>query len=605
MLFYMAFIYLLSLPGSLPLYDQSQSDWSGGSGFPGPVAVWGDAFFSSIGIDWVATGGQVSLVSVSAVPEVMTADLASPACMDAADLDGDGDIDVVCSGFAADKLIWLENRGGLGWLSHDVDENLPGCCATKVWDMDNDGHPDIINAAETSGAVSWYRNNGSGGGWQKHVISSGGGSPFSLQVRDYDEDGDPDVCAALYGSGRVVLWENADGAATIWTLRTVKSGWAGAWWVESADLDLDGDWDIIASRYSGELCWFENTGMTGAWEQHAIASGLSGLVNFAPGDLDSDGDLDMASASMTPGRICLHENLGLGLAWVSRDIDIDLVGPWSCCTADLDGDGDTDLIANDRTAGFVQWYMNAAGDGTDWVRCLLGDGYALPNDVISADLDGDGLDDPVGSIANDNSVIWWKLADCQAQHGSLTSSILDAGEDAAWGVITWECDLPGASDLVMAVRAGQNPDNLGSWQTVANSGDDLSTIISDPVRYMQYRVTLLSDDPDELPVFSMVTFNADLMGVEAGEAQGLPRLQAPSPCVHGAVPVHVITDQDSRVSVLVHDLSGRVVNDLFSGFLAAGNHCLTWDSTALPQGVYTIVLTAPQECSTVSVVLLW
>ncbi len=602
--FCMTFIYLLSLPCSLPFYDQCQSDWSGGAGSAGPASVWGSEFLGSMGIDWAGIPGQLSLVSMIAVPEVMTADLESPACMDAADLDGDGDIDVVCSGFEADLLVWLENRGGLGWLSHVVDENLPGCCATKVWDMDNDGHPDIINAAEASGAVSWYRNNGSGGGWQKHVINAGGGSPFSLQIRDYDEDGDPDVCAALYGTGRVVLWENADGAGITWTLHTVKSGFPGAWWVESADFDLDGDWDIIASRYAGELCWFENDGMTEVWVQHPIASGLSGLVNFTTGDLDSDGDIDIASASMTPGRICLHENQGLGLAWLSRDIDIDLLGPWACCAADLDGDGDLDVIANDRTAGFVHWYSNAAGDGSEWVRCLLGDGYALPNDVIAADLDGDGIDDPVGSIANDNSVLWWKLTDSQAQHGSLTSSVLDAGEDAAWGIITWECVLPGSSDLVMEVRAGQNPGNLGVWQTVANSGDDLSPMLPDPVRYFQYRVTLLSVNPAESPVFSEVTLNADLMGVESGGSPDVFGLWVPSPCYPGAVPVNVCIARESSVSVRVHDLSGRVVADLFRGVIPAGSQCLTWSCIAMPSGVYKVVLTVPGRCATANVVLL-
>jgi len=604
MLFTVAFITLFSLPGALPMYDQSQSDWSGGGCSAGPVPVWGSEFLGSMGTDWVGTPGQLSLVSISAVAEVMTDDLGSPACMDAADLDGDGDIDVVCSGFEADLLIWLENTGGAGWLSHVVDQNLPGCCATKVWDMDEDGHPDIINAAEASGAVSWYRNNGSGGGWQKHVISAGGGSPFSLQVRDYDEDGDPDVCAALYGSGRVVMWENADGAGTTWTLRTVRSGFQGAWWVESADFDQDGDWDIIACRYAGELCWFENNGMTGVWEQHPIASGLSGLVNFAAGDMDSDGDIDIVSASMTPGRICFHENQGMGMAWVSLDMDIDLAGPWSCCAADLDGDGDLDVIANDRTAGFVHWYSNAAGDGSEWVRCLLGDGYALPNDVIAADLDGDGMDDPVGSIANDNSVLWWKLTESQAMQGSLTSSILDAGEDAAWGVITWECALPGSSGLVMEVRAGQNPGNLGPWQTVAYSGDDLSTIIPDPVRYFQYRVTLLSVNPDESPVFSEVTLHADLMGVESGGSTESPGLWAPSPCSPGAVPVHVSLARESAASIRVYDFAGRIVTEMLRGELPAGNRCLTWNCAALPPGVYTVVLTVPQRCAVANIVLL-
>ncbi len=145
----------------------TQTDWLGGSGSVGPVGNWEDSFECSTGIDWAAEQGKISLVQNTSVPEVITSDLDSPACMGAADIDGDGDTDVVCAGFLANKLVWFEHNEPSGWTMHDVDVNVPSCCATCVLDMNGDDFPDIINASEVTGVISWYENNGTGTHWNR------------------------------------------------------------------------------------------------------------------------------------------------------------------------------------------------------------------------------------------------------------------------------------------------------------------------------------------------------------------------------------------------------------------------------------------------------
>lgn len=581
----------------------SQTDWSDGNGIAGPVTDWNAGFDCSTGIDWAGGQGMISLVDAASFPETITSDLESPACLGAADIDSDGDIDVVCAGFEADKLVWLEHIAPAEWIMHDVDTNLPGCCATCVLDMNEDGFPDIINASEATGAISWYGNNGCGTAWQKHTISAGGGNPFSLQGRDIDGDGDMDVVGALYGTARIVVWENSDGSGDTWILHNVKTGFPGAWWVECADMDDDGDWDINACRYGGFVCWFENQGFNGDWEQHDIASGLQGLVHIAVADMDMDGDNDLVSASMIPGRLCLHENTGEGTDWISTDLDTDLQGPWSCTVSDLDGDGDFDILSNDRPGGYVYWYENTDADATRWVRHLLGDGYDLPNSLLATDIDGNGIQDPVGSIADDNSVIWWSIQNGYPSDGFLRSSILDAGEDAAWGIMEWSCGLPASTWISMEVRAGQDPDDLGEWLLVENSGDDLSSLISEPSRYFQYRATLSSGDPYSTPFLTETTLNAELLGVD--EYPGISgMLSFPSPCSPGAVPVSVILLNDGCVSVNIFDSAGRMVDTIRTGCLSRGTHVIHWNSSAFPAGAYTVRFTTPDRSGEARVVLI-
>ena len=139
----------------------------------------------------------------------------------AADLDGDGDLDVVAA------LGWFENVDGKGlaWKPHwnklvgqDGTYNLGAktfCC-----DVDGDGDIDIVQSecdTRTPVKIAWLENDGHGD-FTRHIIKEGKKEDYhTLRVFDYDNDGDLDVLTAVGPLAdkslpkNVLLFENTAG----------------------------------------------------------------------------------------------------------------------------------------------------------------------------------------------------------------------------------------------------------------------------------------------------------------------------------------------------------------------------------------------------------
>ena len=84
------------------------------------------------------------------------------------------------------------------------------------------------------------------------------------------------MCAATYASD--VLWfRNEDGNGTAWSTVTVDAALYGVSSVGGADVDGDGDTDIIASGTIADgVFWYRNDGGTGeSFTKITIASGAA------------------------------------------------------------------------------------------------------------------------------------------------------------------------------------------------------------------------------------------------------------------------------------------------------------------------------------------
>ncbi len=573
-----------------------QTDWSRGPGAPGPVTQWNDQFAAASAIDWADPAGSLTLLSALPHPHAVTTTYGEPACVDAADLDGDQDIDLVCAAYQGHEVAWWENDGtGGGWTQHSIATGFTEAASVHAADIDRDGDVDVAATSEGGHTVAWWENDGTGGGWLPHVVDANVSGPFCVCSADFDGDQDVDLCGAVFYASDIVWWENLDGVGHAWTKHTVDPSFSYAWWTVAADIDDDGDCDIVGAAYSaGDVCWWENSGDGSAWTKRFICATFPQALNVRAADLDGDGDLDVLGAAYA-GNVAWWENETPTGAWLEHPIDSGLASPFSSRVMDLDADGDQDVITNERDGNRVLWYENVDAAGTVWLKRVVDETSDGPNDVLAADVNGDLVAEIIATFSWDGSIMWYEPADEYASAGTLESSILDAGGPVPdWGPITWNCTAPLGASVGVQVRAGADPADLGAWVEVVSSGDDLSDYIAGDTRYFQYRVSLATADAALSPTFQDIGIQWEyLSGV--GESDG-PRGARPwcsaasNPARPGAAAIRFAVPQAGEVEVALYDIGGRRIATLAKGLYPAGTHLAPVEG--LSSGMYLYALRA-------------
>ncbi len=104
--------------------------------------------------------------------------------------------------------------------------------------------------------------------------------------------------------------------------------------------------------------------------------------------------------------------------------------------------------------------------------------------------------------------------------GTVESAPLDAERVTQWGRVSWAADVPEGTQVNADTRSGDSPapdDHWGPWVPTAQGA-----VMSPPSRYLQYRLTLSSDDPEVTPVVRQVT-------VSGRQQNRAPRVAVRSP----------------------------------------------------------------------------
>ena len=333
----------------LPASSVSSADFDGDGdldALSAPPVVWHENVGGS-GVSWVEHA-ILGAVGESARP---------------VDFDHDGDVDVIHASRADDRVSWLENTApdGSAWSEHSISTALDGPAFAVGADLLQDGHTDVVSASFLDDTVTWHREVFSGF-WATQAISTTSDGARCVATADMDRDGDLDVVAASSGDSTLAWYENTFPGPVPWPRRTVTTAAAGAAFVAVADVDREGDPDLLgASVLDDRVSWYENTAGNGTvWQERTITTAADGATSVASADLDRDGDLDVLSSSAGDGTVAWYENVGgAGAAWTRRTITAQAPGAASVTAADLDRDGLPDVMAG-SSAGVV-WYPNRGG----------------------------------------------------------------------------------------------------------------------------------------------------------------------------------------------------------------------------------------------------
>lgn len=154
-------------------------------------------------------------------------------------------------------------------------------------------------------------------GLRQHVISDRANGARSVIPVDLDGDGDMDVLAASsVHSQDVIEWfENTDGAGRFGPAREISTGAGGNNSIFAADVDGDGDMDVLATSYhetfgNSKIVWHENTDGAGNFgTERSITTLADRPRSVFASDIDGDGDADVLSASERDNTIAWYENV--------------------------------------------------------------------------------------------------------------------------------------------------------------------------------------------------------------------------------------------------------------------------------------------------------
>ena len=426
--------------------------------------------------DLVVAGNRVALVfsgSKSGLNPSRTAELPAENCngVEAADLNGDGEIDLVLANTGNSKqppastIYWGDRNG----YRADRRATLPtlGAKTVKAGDLNRDGFPDLLFGNEGSGTPShifWGSANGFSGFNRKELQGFG---VVGAGLADLDRDGNLDVVLMNHLSGgsdlpSPIYWGNKEHFYSTASASFLEPG--GAMMQTVADFDDDGFPDIVMVDDGVPFVWWGTPAGFNAQNRtelplKSVPSG-DNIGGLGVADLDRDGHLDLVCIGRThkdpklktgPKAIILYGNdrrfAGARTAELQLSGHRRTQGAIALTIADLNRDGYLELIIPLLDIGIGEiWWGGAKGfdqekvtkfetngashaavadlDGDQWLDVIFISGLRgrkKPDQVI---VGGTGIK---GTTRNSETQIWWGSPDGFKTRSELESyNVLDA-----------------------------------------------------------------------------------------------------------------------------------------------------------------------------------
>ena len=313
----------------------------------------------------------------------------------AADIDDDGDIDIVTAG--KDGLKVYEQKPGLVFEAKIIDDKNSE--RVQIIDLDADGSHDLlVTITDRQPSVRWYKNNGNLEFSSTAIGTGTGGKAFA---GDIDADGAPDIITATTQSSVVVLerWMNNGSGSFTSTQLSADSGVTS---IGVGDVSGNGYPDVVTGGSKGVQRWGTSDGIN--FSRLDIDDGNTGQQHLVVADVNKDGKLDVVAAETAGNQVIYYRNLDQR---AFERIDIaESIDATTVVVVDLDEDGDEDVIVAAQDDNDIVWLNN---DGSDsFTKSDIATGLQSIFGVAAVDIDNDNDFDLVGGNHVRGTVYWYE-----------------------------------------------------------------------------------------------------------------------------------------------------------------------------------------------------
>jgi outer membrane protein assembly factor BamB len=276
-------------------------------------------------------------------------DRATSYACELADLDGDGDLDVVTGNAMAACNIFL-NDGSANFTKHPSLDQITSVRSLTLADIDQDDDIDILVTSRGRANII-YLNDGSAGFPERTSFGTSQDSTLDVAVVDINLDDRPDLLLANRDDQENVLLLNTGKTEFTKTPFGTKARNSRA--VVIADLNADGKPDCAVGNIGSENCVYFGDGSGVLHDEVRFGQAASQTYSLAASDMDNDGDIDLVAANVQ-GRNAVYFDGGDGQQFQELLFGDPNSASYGVCIADFDGDQFDDIaVANSNSQNHI------------------------------------------------------------------------------------------------------------------------------------------------------------------------------------------------------------------------------------------------------------
>jgi hypothetical protein len=323
--------------------------------------------------------------------------------------------------------------------------------AVAAADIDGDGDVDVVTANRTTRSITILYNAGNGTYGAPTNISNGGRGPLDILLFDLNGDGNPDAIVSNVASKNIsVLLGNGGGFGAPTTFATPpRPGALGI-----GDFNGDGFADLVVTNSGrNQISFLPGNGAGGFGAAVSTKVGGRRPSDIAVADFNNDGDLDVATANLNSKNISVLLGNGAG-GFDAPQILRTEPHPSALTVEDFDNDGFIDIAVTHNIKRYVSVFMHdltTVGNPFRNGITVNFEGTRRPNLVVASDFNGDG--NPDLAFANGNGGIFTvALGDQRGEFSArpIDFTLGDTPFRRVAGIVLADVDNDGYLDIITA-----------------------------------------------------------------------------------------------------------------------------------------------------------